>query len=70
MLEDGITETELAGLRNGKCPDCQAQNSMLEGPHGGLSVNIMCSACKMRFNVVGPFGVQRIGKYEPKKSEG
>ena len=31
------------------CPECGAKNSMLEGPHGGLAVNIMCSECKTVF---------------------
>ena len=37
-----------------KCPECGAEDSMLEGPHGGLAINIMCSQCKMVFWTV-PF---------------
>ena len=34
---------------DGRCPECGAENSMLEGPHGGQAVNIMCSECKTVF---------------------
>jgi hypothetical protein len=48
------------------CPDCGA--GLLEGPHGGLSVNVYCSndkTCGSRFNVMGPFGVDRITDKSP-----
>lgn len=43
-----------------RCPDCGSED-FLEGPHGGLSVNIECVGCGARFNMMGPFGVERIG---------
>lgn len=50
----------------GMCPECGTHNSMLEGPHGGLAVNVMCSECKVVF-WTGPFagfGAYPIGKHE------
>lgn len=46
------------------CPQCGAKNSMLEGPHGGLAVNIMCSECKTVFWVAPAraFGAYPIGR--------
>lgn len=32
-----------------KCPECGAFDSMLEGPRGGLAINIKCSQCGMIF---------------------
>ena len=32
-----------------KCPECGAIDSMLEGPHGGMAINIKCSECKTVF---------------------
>lgn len=69
MIE-ALTGTEVADLDACKCPDCGSE-SFLEGPHGGMSVNIMCSACGAKFNVVpgifGSFGKQRIGRPDAKK---
>ena len=39
-----------------KCPFCRSKE-FLEGAHGGMCVNFMCSVCKARFNHEGPFGV-------------
>jgi len=61
--DDEISPQDFETLKNGKCPDCGAIDSMLEGPRGGLSQNIICEKCNMRFNICGPFGVQRIGRY-------
>ena len=33
-----------------RCPDCAAQATFVEGPHGGLSVNIACKGCGAEFN--------------------
>lgn len=64
MIET-LTETEVAALDTGKCPDCGSER-LLEGPHGGMKVNIMCSGCGAKFNVVpglaGSFGKERIGR--------
>lgn len=53
---------------HGRCPDCEA--GLVEGPHGGLSVNYYCAdntTCGSRFNVMGPFGVERISEASPLK---
>lgn len=49
------------------CPDCETE--LLEGPHGGLSVNFACphKECGSRFNFMGPFGVERISDAQPFK---
>jgi len=41
----------LASLDKGECPDCHG-TTFLEGPHGGLAVNIQCAQCKSKFNIV------------------
>lgn len=46
------------------CPDCGLLG-FLEGPHGGMSVNIRCKACGSEFNVCPPFFAERIS---PKKT--
>lgn len=38
------------------CPFCKSQK-FLEGPHGGLCINIKCADCGATFNEMGPFGV-------------
>ncbi len=45
------------------CPDCDAM-TFLEGPHGGLSVNVKCENCGSEFNVCMPFFVERIHSHE------
>ena len=45
-------------MGKGDCPDCGG--GLLEGPTGGLSVNVKCSLCGAKFNEMGPFGVERI----------
>lgn len=59
LYEQGFIE------KNG-CPDCGG-DKLLIGPSGGLSQNIMCGnqACGSRFNVMGPFGVERISDAKP-----
>jgi hypothetical protein len=44
-----------------RCPDCGC-DGFLEGPSGGLSQNVECAGCGARFNMMGPFGVERIGE--------
>lgn len=39
---------------NRECPNCKAKNSMLEGPHGGLALNIKCKACGQKY-WTGPY---------------
>lgn len=45
---------------DGTCPNCNG-NKWLEGPSGGLSVNIMCAECGLWFNRT-PFGIDYIGR--------
>jgi hydrogenase maturation factor HypF (carbamoyltransferase family) len=40
----------LDALNRGVCPDCKC-NSFEDGPRGGVSQNIRCTACGSRFNV-------------------
>ncbi len=64
MIEK-LTDAEVAALDDGRCPDC-GREKFLEGPHGGLSVNIKCAGCGAKFNIVprlaGSFGKERIGR--------
>ena len=41
------------------CPDC-GSNDWLEGPCGGLSINVKCRKCGGKFNDMGPFGIEKI----------
>ena len=36
-------------LVEGRCPDCAEPSAFVEGPHGGLSINIACRACGAEF---------------------
>ncbi len=64
MIEK-LTIDEVAALESNICPDCGGKR-FLEGPHGGINVNIMCSDCGAAFNIIpgrfGPFGKERIGR--------
>lgn len=59
------TMEEESLIRDGNCPDCAGD--LVEGPHGGLSVNWYCSNkyCGSRFNVAGPLLVERITDARP-----
>ena len=52
MTKD-CTENEKKSLAEGRCPDCQGTR-FLEGPHGGMCVNIKCAStsCGSEFNIV------------------
>jgi len=50
---------KLECVREGKCPDCKTKGQILEGPHGGMYINVRCDACGSRFNIT-PFGVERL----------
>jgi len=65
---ENLSKREAKILYGGKCPDCSATR-LLEGPSAGLSMNVYCGndACGSRFNVMGPFGTQRITDASPKK---
>ncbi|GEM_PF-3524683 len=43
-----------------KCPDC-GKFDFLEGPRGGLAVNIKCTNCGSEFNVCPPWFAEQIG---------
>ena len=62
-----LTAFEISFLPH--CPDCGDQ--LMEGPHGGLSINVYCinDACGSRFNDMGVFGIERISAARPKKQE-
>lgn len=66
MKFERLAERELEKFRLGVCPDCDTA-PLLEGPHGGLSVNYGCGnpECGSRFNDMGPFGVERISEASP-----
>jgi hypothetical protein len=55
-----LNSQERALFVKGRCPDCGAP--VLEGPHGGFSVNYLCASalCQAKFNDMGPFGVERL----------
>lgn len=56
-----VTKREQELLNKGICPDCNGQR-FLEGPHGGLAVNIQCANtnCEARFNIRWPFTPERL----------
>jgi hypothetical protein len=39
------------------CPVCLTPNSLLAGPEGGLSINVMCECCGTRLNLMPPLGL-------------
>lgn len=41
-----------------KCPKCDSKH-LMDGPHGGLSQNILCPECKSEWNY-SPFGYEEI----------
>lgn len=43
------------------CPFC-GTNSFIEGPSGGMCINIICSNCYAKFNSMGPFEVELLEK--------
>jgi len=64
MIED-LTKDEILALDQCTCPDC-GHPEFLEGPRGGLAINIKCPNCGAKFCIVpgipGPFGKSRIGR--------
>lgn len=64
---DGIIEVDPDGkmlnneirisLNKGECPDCEAKDSMLKGPEGGIMTNIKCKKCGSTFNYCPPCAV-------------
>lgn len=59
-----LSDDELTKIFDEKriCPDCEspAEKTFLDGPTGGMCVNIKCSNCGSFFNNMGPFGLSRI----------
>lgn len=53
------------------CPDCGSTDSMVEGPHGGQSINIMCTFCHTIFwtTLFYGFGSYPIGTGNPTQTE-
>lgn len=53
----------------GRCPECE-EHGFLEGPHGGISVNVYCKnrLCRAGFNVTPLFG--KYGIVEPIGTKG
>ncbi len=64
-----LSPEEASVFRNIRCPDCEEQK-LVEGPCGGLSINIYCTnpKCGSKFNDMGPFGIERISDAQPDKS--
>ena len=58
-----MTEDELKKrlFEEQRCGFCDSQE-FLEGPSGGMSVNIMCASCGARFNICPPFSAEVIGQ--------
>jgi hypothetical protein len=58
-----LTDDERAFIRrNALCPDCGVGN-FLEGPTGGISINVICDRCSSKFNFHGcmaTYGADRI----------
>lgn len=47
------------------CPDC-GSGPLYGGPCGGGSQNVACMSCGSEFNVMMPFGVERISDKGPR----
>ena len=58
-----VTPYEEGVLSTNKCPDCMG--SLLEGPHGGGSINVKCEGCGSKFNIMTPFTSERISDASP-----
>lgn len=55
---DHLSPSEELKFYKGLCPDCSNRESMLEGPSGGGSINVLCKNCHSEFCV--GIGVMRI----------
>jgi len=64
---EGVTDPSRLGaiLKKNKCPDCGG-NALIEGPHGGATINMYCGnpKCRSAFNFLpaGQGYADRIGK--------
>lgn len=64
---DAARERDVERINQGRCPECGCEGTLLNGPSGGMSINVGCDACLMEFNVhagfgTGAFAVDRTGK--------
>ena len=54
-----VSEYQAEKIWGGKCPDCGGD--LLEGPRGGMAINVKCEGCHNKFNVPPrPFKPERI----------
>ena len=59
-----VSRGEARFLAANRCPDCAARETFVQGPHGGMSVNIACKACGAEFTFCpfAPTMSQRTGE--------
>ena len=60
-------DRDVLAINKGHCPDCRKSETLLAGPSGGMSQNVLCNNCLSEFNVhfgfgTGAFKVDRSGK--------
>lgn len=66
---ESLTQEEFSKLQADICPDCGSKKPFLGGPKGPGVENILCSDCKMQFNI-GLCDGERLGLYvEPTISD-
>lgn len=41
----------MASIQDKMCPQCAAEGTLLRGPRGGCSVNVLCAHCGTRYNL-------------------
>lgn len=44
-------------VREGRCPDCHAKDSLYEGPSGAGSTNYLCGNCGHKYNIAHGMGL-------------
>lgn len=60
-------DPDVLAMNDGQCPECRKNSTLLAGPSGGMSQNVLCNHCLTEFNVMFGFGtgalkVDRTGK--------
>jgi hypothetical protein len=45
-----LNDRERAAIKNSQCPDCGSKE-FIQGPSGGMTVNVECAGCGSKFNV-------------------
>ena len=68
QMKEDQGQKDIAAINKATCPDC-GSGHMLQGPSGGMAVNVACESCLMEFNVgigfgTGAFMVKRSGKMD------